>query len=259
MPGTSAAYLNGTSSGFQARGKVAGPPFRFERPMVGSCPSCQYWGVFAVFRRSAPRRPTRALGGAAILGALLAVGLPGTPARAAEGPGYGGTADSLTVQWRTSGRARSLAVYAVGFRGGSPVLLRVGAAAERTVRADPTGAVRVLVVGAGGPPVAPPVGMVLMSLDQAATGLSAGVSVQALGQTRGLSTRSLVGAVPPRPTGHGPQDLVPWLAAGGVLAFAVGVLRRRPDRSAAPRGRHAGRPGRHRAPRPTLVTAFAQA
>src|SRR6185369_2681711 len=59
---------------------------------------------------------------AALLGPWL------VPAAAvAEGPGYGGTADAVTVQWQAdTGDGEGLAVYAFGFRGGSPVALRVG-------------------------------------------------------------------------------------------------------------------------------------
>lgn len=83
--------------------------------------------------------------GAALAGVLLAP----CPALA-DGPGYGGNADAVVCHWRLKAgtRGAGLAIFAVGFRAGSQVHLRVGATADRIVIADISGALRVLVVPA---------------------------------------------------------------------------------------------------------------
>ncbi|GAB1691886.1 hypothetical protein [Krasilnikovia sp. M28-CT-15] len=94
------------------------------------------------FRRSAPLLMAA--------GTLAAVLTPGVAL--ADGPGYGGTADALTVQWqggKNSNHGQAVAVYAVGFRGGSTVAVRVGATPERKVTADAYGGLRVVLVAAG--------------------------------------------------------------------------------------------------------------
>ena len=134
---------------------------------------------------------------AALAGIMLgAVAAPG--AALADGPGYGGTADALTVQWRESSE---LAVFAVGFKGGSPIRLRVGSATERTMAADDAGALRLTVLEAG---------------------QVTGTSVVAMGRTPAGALRTLLGSVPPRATAIGPADVAPWGA--GTVAAAAGVL-----------------------------------
>lgn len=147
------------------------------------------------------------------------------PARA-DGPGYGGDADSLTVRWQpASGAAgEGLAVYAVGFRGGSAVKLRVGAAGEQAVKADPSGALRILVVKAAGITAR---ASELPVLEAAAGRLSAGTSVLAVGETPAGDRRTLVGAVPPPAAGAGPADVVPWAGSLAVVGGAVLWFRRR--------------------------------
>jgi hypothetical protein len=219
---------------------------------------------FAVVRRSSPWL-------VAAVGALAVLLAPGVAA--AEGAGYGGNADALTVRWQDQSGNRtadgaSLAVYAVGFRAGSAVAVRVGSAAERTVTTDASGAVRILLVSsvaAAHAPAAAPEGTVVLPLDTSSVDrLSAGTSVQAVGRTPSNSTRALVGAVPPPPAGNGPQDLVLWafvaaaLLALGGFAWRAGPLglvlaRVRPNQWVRPnqrvRSNHRGRPnhrGRHR-------------
>ncbi|WP_153040090.1 hypothetical protein [Actinoplanes sp. TFC3] len=165
---------------------------------------------------------SRLLAAGAVTGALLA-SAPGIAL--ADGPGYGGTADALTVQWDAeSGTADGLAVYAVGFRGGSPVQLRVGSGEDRTIAADQSGALRVLVLGSAAPtPITDEETAVLRNSDA----FSAGTSVLALGQTPAGDVRRLVGSVPPAAAGHGVQDVAPWGIAVAAVAGAVVWLRRR--------------------------------
>ena len=165
------------------------------------------------------RRPAAAfvLAGA-VLGAVLA---PGTAL--ADGPGYGGTADALTVEWQAQRDSKELAVYAVGFKGGSPVRLRVGSGAEESIAADTAGALKMLVAQVG-----------------AAGRLTPGTSVVAVGKTPAGALRTLVGSVPPPAAGTGLSDVAPWAAAVALAGAAVAatVTRSKP-------GKH--RPGKHRA------------
>ena len=157
------------------------------------------------------------------LGALLA------PAARAEGPGYGGGADTLTVSWQPAGTAKAagtapgtggrgagvaaadltaeasgleLTVDGVGFRGRSAVEVRVGSAEPLATRADATGTLNV--------------GVPARTADVAGTG----TSVVATGRSPSGTSMTLVGAIPPKPTGTGPVDLVPWLAAAVVVGMA---------------------------------------
>jgi len=190
-------------------------------------------------RRSAPL-----LLAAAVLGAAGPGG-----AALADGPGYGGTADALTVQWQPpeGASAEGLAVYALGFRAGSPVSLRVGAAATTTVTADLSGAVRVLVVAASAA-TSPPAGAdaTVLPVEHISSGrFAAGMVVSAAGQTPAGVIRNLVGAIPPAEAGTGVQDVVRWGAVVALLAGAAGwIRRRRVGRDTIQRYRH---PARHRA------------
>ena len=191
---------------------------------------------------SRTRRSGPLLLAAAVLGALVSPG-----AALADGPGYGGTADALTVQWQSPADAGTdgLAVYAVGFRGGSPVNLRVGSTAEQAVTADAAGALRVLVVNGVTPAAAPtPETTVLPVAAGTAGKLSTGTSVLAVGQTPTGDLRTLVGSVPPLSAGRGVQDLALWAGAAAALAGAVLWLRRRNPAGLVERYRH---PARHRA------------
>ncbi|MEV4706331.1 hypothetical protein [Actinoplanes sp. NPDC049316] len=180
---------------------------------------------------------------AALLGAVVSPG-----AALADGPGYGGTADALTVQWQQPAAGTDgLAVYALGFRGGSPVNLRVGAGAERTVAADASGALRVLVVAAVTPMPAPTADTTVLPVGAASGGgLSTGTSVLAVGKTPAGDLRTLVGSVPPVTTGRGVQDLAPWGGAAAAMAGAVLWLRRRNAAAAAGLVQRYRHPARHR-------------
>ncbi|UQU62405.1 hypothetical protein COUCH_25640 [Couchioplanes caeruleus] len=182
---------------------------------------------------------------AALLGAVVSPGVA-----LADGPGYGGTADALTVQWQQPADAGGdgLAVYAVGFRGGSPVNLRVGAAAERSVIADASGALRVLVVAGATPAPAPTVDTTVLPVGAgSAARLSTGTSVLAVGKTPTGALRTLVGSVPPPTTGRGVQDLAPWAGAAAAVAGAALWLRRRNAAAAAGVVQRYRHPARHRA------------
>ena len=181
--------------------------------------------------------------GAALLGA---VGFQG--AALADGPGYGGTADALTVEWQAEdASAEGLAVYALGFRGGSPVSLRVGAAPTTTVTADLSGAVRVLVVNeSAATPAAATADAAVLPVEQVSSGrFAAGMVVSAVGKTPAGVIRNLVGAIPPAEAGAGVQDVARWGAVVALFAGAAGWIRRRGvGRDTVLRYRH---PARHRA------------
>nr|BFE73318.1 hypothetical protein GCM10020092_066190 [Actinoplanes digitatis] len=184
-----------------------------------------------------PRRLGPFLLAAAALGAFTGPG-----AALADGPGYGGTADALTVQWRPHAAAGDgLAVYALGFKGGSPVNLRVGAAAERTVVADAAGALRVLVVSAAATPAPAPTPdtTVLPVTDGSTDRLSSGTSVLAVGTTPAGAMRTLVGSVPP-------EQARPGHSGPGVVGRRRRGARRRGVPVPPPRPRHGDR--RRRAP-----------
>ncbi|WP_158647409.1 hypothetical protein [Actinoplanes sp. ATCC 53533] len=181
--------------------------------------------------RSAPLLLTAAV--------LAAVGYPG--AALADGPGYGGTADTLTVQWQQpeGASAEGLAVYALGFRGGSPVSLRVGSAPTTTVNADLSGAVRVLVVGqspapatpASTAPLATPASTdaAVLPVEYISSGrFASGMVVSAVGRTPAGVIRNLVGAIPPAEAGRG-------RAGRGVVGSRRGVARRGRRLDPAPR------------------------
>ena len=180
---------------------------------------------------------------AAVLGA---VGCPG--AALADGPGYGGTADALTVRWQPpeGASAEGLAVYALGFRGGSPVSLRVGSAATTTVNADLSGAVRVLVVDGSATSTPAAADATVLPVEYISSGrFASGMVVSAVGRTPAGVIRNLVGAIPPAEAGRGVQDVVWWGAAAALLAGAAGWIRRRGvGRDTIQRYRH---PARHRA------------
>lgn len=187
-------------------------------------------------RRSgpAPRHPALLLA-AAVLGAAVAP----SPAQA-DGPGYGGNADALTVRWQSAAEPAGLTVNALGFRGGAPVRVRVGSADERTVTADPTGAVHLVVPRDAGPPTT-------VAASTGAPAVGPGTSVLVAGYTPAGELRTLVGAVPPVATGTGAAQLVP--AAVALVALGAFTLwaRRRFAGVAAAELRRYRRPARHRA------------
>lgn len=167
------------------------------------------------------RRPStlrRAVAAAGL--ALVATGVALAPVAAAEGPGYGATADALAVSWDDSPAPQAagpgelapsgphLHLQGVGFRGGSSTEVRFGDDATRSVSADDTGTVEASVVAAG-------------------VTSAPGTSVVAVGVTPSGSRRVLVGSVPPQPSGRGPSDLVPVLAGAVGLVAAASALRRR--------------------------------
>ncbi len=195
-------------------------------------------------------RRVAAASAALLAGSLL---LAPTASAAGDGPGYGGTADKLAVSWKASepmvamgpiGMGPSVAVgqsgspsgvpangvdlkasgldldiFGLGFRGRSEVLVSVGTNDPVTARVDQTGTLT-LEVG----------------LEQLQAGPQPGTSVVVLGRAPSGTTRTLVGAVPPLPSGLGPADVIPWLV--GVALAAAGALRLR-RRDGAATGRHA--------------------
>jgi hypothetical protein len=177
-----------------------------------------------------------------VLGAGAALIALGPIAAAhAEGPGYGGTADSLNVAWvqgseldanaaiaTTSGSGRgaavgipqanqpriapdqlALQVSGLGFRAKSPVTIRVGEAAPVDHRSDTAGAFNVAIDPA--------------LLD----GTRPGLSVVAIGRNPAGTAVTLFGSVPPEPGGTGPMTLVPWIGLALVLGGLALWLRGR--------------------------------
>ena len=139
----------------------------------------------------------------------------------ADGPGYGGNADKLSVQWSTAGSVSAagvtftapgtptLVISGLGFRSGSPVAVQVGDHGSASSRSDEVGELRI-------------------SVEASTESNAPGTSVLATGRAPSGTTRVLVGAIPPRPRGVGPMDVVPWLVGGGLLALgATSMLRRR--------------------------------
>jgi hypothetical protein len=175
-------------------------------------------------RRVTGRLP-RLLGWAAVAGVGLVAFLV-MPAHA-DGPGYGGTADRLSVTWQaavpggdglssgtlpSTGRSQygaDLAVSGVGFRGRSEVEVRVGSGEPFVVRVDGTGTLRAAAPAAQGQVI------------------TTGVSVVATGRTPSGTSKTLIGSVPAPASGAGPVDLVPWLVALALVLMAMTWLRPR--------------------------------
>ena len=132
----------------------------------------------------------------------------------------------------------TLVISGLGFRSGSPVVVQVGDSGNANSRSDEVGELRV-------------------SVEASTEANAPGTSVLATGRAPSGTTRVLVGAIPPRPRGVGPMDVVPWLVGGGLLGLgrhhdAAPPPRpgRAPVRLSAPsRGRH---PPCRPAPAPTV-------
>jgi hypothetical protein len=215
--------------------------------------------------------------GLSVAAVVLGVGLAPLPA-GADGPGYGGNADALTVLWEINSQRRGLAVYAVGFRGGSAVRVRVGSEAERTVTADPYGAVDLLFTSAAAATSAsagtagtsasarasataatsavPTTSATAATsaiagtsevAGSSAVALATGASVLVTGHTPAGELRTLIGAVPPEMTGRGAAEIVPWVAALAGSLLAGLWLRRRYGSVFAGNVRRYRHPARHRA------------
>jgi len=185
-----------------------------------------------------PLRRRRSSVGAALLVVTSMAVAPA--AMAVEGPGYGGTADALAVTWTESdstlhamgseeviqltGDNLSLDVFGLGFRGRSEVTVAVGTSDPLTIRVDPTGTLDLSV-----------------AVTRLSVGPQPGTSVVVLGRAPAGSSRTLVGAVPPMPSGIGPADVIPWLV-GGLLAIVAGSAwrRRRVVHAAMPEAPSAG-------------------
>ncbi|WP_433795228.1 hypothetical protein [Actinoplanes sp. CA-252034] len=208
--------------------------------------------------------------GLAVAAVVLGTGVAPLPA-SADGPGYGGNADALTVIWEINAQRRGLAVYAVGFRGGSSVRVRVGSDPERTVIADPYGAVDLLFIAAIATSTSKVKGtwkLAAATTPLAATtqtggattladgstdgGTSAvtaatGASVLVSGHTPAGELRTLIGAVPPEMTDRGAAELIPWVVALAGSLLAGLWLRRRYGYAFSGNVRRYRHPARHRA------------
>ncbi|GIE75453.1 hypothetical protein Aph02nite_14030 [Actinoplanes philippinensis] len=216
--------------------------------------------------------------GLAAAAVVLGAGVAPLPANA-DGPGYGGNADALTVIWEVNAQRRGLAVYAVGFRGGSSVRVRIGSDAERTVIADQYGAVDLLFIatiatstskvkgtwklaavttpltgtpapsGSASTPSGGPSAPAGASTDGGVAAVSAatGASVLVSGHTPAGELRTLIGAVPPEMTDRGAAELIPWVVALAGSLMAGLWLRRRYAFAVSGNVRRYRHPGRHRA------------
>lgn len=165
---------------------------------------------------------------------LLASAVVAAPAATAvDGPGYGGTADGLAVSWTESDSTLqamgpdaameltadtlSLDVYGLGFRSRSEVTVAVGTSEPMVRRVDTTGTLDLSV-----------------GVTKLSEGPQPGTSVVVLGRAPAGSSRTLVGAVPPLPSGLGPADVIPWLVGGALTVVAGAHWRRRRVAQAAP-------------------------
>ena len=162
----------------------------------------------------------------------IAVLLAAAPA-AAEGPGYGGTAGELSVTWTEPAppayaapdippggpsvdpekigiveTGPQLTIVGLGFRQRTMINVQVGEIADLVRKTDVTGTMSVTVPAAESSEVPP------------------GASVLASGLSPSGTTRTLVGSVPPKPSGVAPSSVVPWLAAAFVVGGAVVLVRR---------------------------------
>lgn len=181
---------------------------------------------------------------AAMIGLAIATSAaPAIAAGSSEGPGYGGKADKLDVAWSQDSQVVTasaadkpgapvpqsldgaagmdptllsagaagpqLTVFGVGFRGKSDVNLRVGAGRPLDVRVDDVGTLQIDVPRSDSTEAQP------------------GTSVLAQGRSPSGATRTLVGAVPPLPSGTSPAQFVPWMAGIGAVIFAGLWVRRR--------------------------------
>ena len=181
---------------------------------------------------SSPTSTCRRVGAATA--ALLAGSVLIAPAALAqEGPGYGGTADELAVTWtepdrlvamgepgstiELEGSNLALDVFGLGFRGRSEVVVTVGTNDPVTTRVDPTGTLDLSV-----------------GLQQLDAGPQPGTSVVVLGRAPAGTSRTLVGAVPPVPSGMGPADLIPWIVGVALAGAGATAVRRRRVRASDP-------------------------
>jgi hypothetical protein len=183
---------------------------------------------------------------AVIAAALVLIASPLPAAYAEEGPGYGGSADALSVTWVEPSTDESapadtapaetvielggqgaaviirsnaqptlepdrlqLQVNGLGFRAKSQVVIRVGDATPVSSRSDTAGSLNV-------------------AIDPALIGgTQPGLSVIAIGRGPSGTAVTLYGSVPPEPAGSGPMLLVPWLVLAVVLAGVAMWFRRR--------------------------------
>lgn len=171
-------------------------------------------------------------------------------AHAEQGPGYGGDADALAVTWenpknkamaagppavpteRNGGASGGpvtdtkrlalspdqsrLNVEGLGFRGLSEVTVQFGDEDPVAVRVDQTGT---------------------MSTTFPATGTDApGTTIVAIGRGPSGAIRTLVGSVPPMPSGTNLMGMVPWFIVVPVVGIAaLSLIRRRPAEQDAAR------------------------
>lgn len=160
----------------------------------------------------------------------------GASAAAAEGPGYGGNAGQLAVAWTTptgngavaapappvpgSGPSTDpekigigdagpmLSIVGLGFRQLTKIQVQVGEIADIERKTDITGTLTVTVPAD--------------TSEQVPTG----ASVLATGLSPSGTTRTLVGSVPPKPSGLAPSSFVPWIAGAFAAGGAVVLVRR---------------------------------
>ncbi|MFI0431553.1 MAG: hypothetical protein ACH36H_00255 [Candidatus Nanopelagicales bacterium] len=184
----------------------------------------------------------RVLAGVAASAVFGASALLGAGPALAEGPGYGGNAGDLSVTWTDPGTAvvaapfdppvvppgggpsqdpdrvgvvqgPNLTIVGLGFRQLTKIKVQVGEVADLERKTDTTGTLEVTVPAAR------------------TEGVPPGASVLAVGLSPSGTTRTLVGSVPPKPSGLAPSTFVPWVVgAFAVIGAAVALTRVRRQR-----------------------------
>ncbi|MDQ1245690.1 MAG: hypothetical protein QG597_57 [Actinomycetota bacterium] len=176
----------------------------------------------------------RTVAGLAVTAVVAGSSLLGASAAFAEGAGYGGNAGELSVTWAPPVEGAvaapdvppgggptvdpekvgiveagpTLTVIGLGFRQLTKINVQVGEIADLERKTDITGTLTVNVPAQQSEEVPP------------------GASVLATGLSPSGTTRTLVGSVPPKPSGVAPSSLVPWFAAAFAAGGAVVLARR---------------------------------
>lgn len=130
------------------------------------------------------------------------------------------TGDRLVLNWEADGGR--LRVVGAGYRARDIVEVRVGNSPAEQTRGDENGRIEITVPET------------LLAAGQS------GSSIVLSGRSASGRARILISAVPPKPSAHGPADVLPWAVGAGAVVILLGGLwlRRRDTTPAAtaPRG-----------------------
>ncbi len=171
--------------------------------------------------------------GLSVVTMVAAASLAGATPASADGAGYGGNAGQLSVTWvKPTGAVAApyvpadtgpsqdpervgvvdvgptLTIVGLGFRQKTVINVQVGEVANLQPKTDVTGTLSVTV------PV------------NTSEAVPTGASVLASGLSPSGTTRTLIGSVPPKPSGLAPSTFVPWFAAAFAAVGAVVLVRR---------------------------------